>query len=276
MATSNAAGKDAPLIATPTTTVQKRMLGRTPSTDFRTISDLRYPNMFCTKEDYPEVKMTDIAQIAEQVIATKLRWPGVPVLCNKRDIDAAFKRVRAHPDASVILCTEFNATLLGCEATEQTIVFLYLALSCGWMGSPWYFSKIGEGFAMAHRDYSSGNPNRDGTERFDSHLFAGDAIFAEPTIWKRKEMVISRWGHVCRRLPGQGAANGDKLELEGVWSTTHIILGFEVNVEGMTIKLPPAKKSGAWDKINHHMFEPGNRVVTLKKVQDLPGVVNRW
>ena len=61
---SRTAGENDPPIATPTTTVRKRLPGRTLPTDFRIISDLRYTNLFCEKEDYPEVKMTDIEKIA--------------------------------------------------------------------------------------------------------------------------------------------------------------------------------------------------------------------
>ena len=109
---------------------------------------------------------------------------------------------------------------------------------------------------MARRDYSPRNPDRDGTERFDSQLFVDDAIFVEPNVGQRKEMVIACWGYICRELLGHGALNEGKLELECVRSTSHIIRGFEANVESMTIRLPPSKKSDAWDKINHHMIDP--------------------
>ena len=128
---SRVAREDAPLIATPTTTAQKRMPGRTLSSYFRIISDLRYTNLFFRKADYPEVKMTDIEKIADKVIATKMRWRGIPILCTKRDIDSAFKRASVHPDMCAILCTEFSANQLGLVNGGETVIFLYLALPFG-------------------------------------------------------------------------------------------------------------------------------------------------
>ena len=104
---------DVPVIATPTTMVQKRLPCRTLSGDFRIISDLRFTNLYCEKKAYPEAKLTDAKQIAEKSISTKMRWPHVKVVCDKRDIDAAFKRVRLRPDACLILRTEFDSPYTG-------------------------------------------------------------------------------------------------------------------------------------------------------------------
>ena len=41
------------------------------------------------------------------------------------------------------------------------------------------------------------------------------------------------------------AINDDKVDLEGSWGHEHIILGFEVNVELLTIRLPKAKQMDA-------------------------------
>ena len=112
------------------------------SDDFRIISDLRFPNLFCFKEDYPEIKMTDIRKVAEKAVAMKLKWPHVPIMCNKRDIDAAFKRIKVRPDMSVILRTEFSAKVLGVGNDEKTtVLFLYLTLPFGWRTSPAYFRR---------------------------------------------------------------------------------------------------------------------------------------
>ena len=106
--TSKAAGPDAPLIATPTTTAMKKLPGRSISNDFRIISDIRYANLFCIKSDLPDVKLTDIGLIAGGEVALKRKWPNSPARCTKRDIDSAFKRTRVHPDMSLILCAEFG------------------------------------------------------------------------------------------------------------------------------------------------------------------------
>ena len=122
MVTSHVEGDDAPAIATPTTMAQKRLPGRTLPDDYRVISDLRFTNLHCDKADYPEVKLTDIRKIAEKSVATKLRWPRVTALCNKRDIDAAFKRVRVRPDMCIILCAEFEPPKQGIEDEGATVL----------------------------------------------------------------------------------------------------------------------------------------------------------
>ena len=274
--TSHVAGKEAPIIATPTTTVQKKLPGRTMSGDFWIISDLRLPNLFCDKDDYPPVKMTDIRQVAERAVAMKLKWPHVTIMCNKRDIDAAFKRVKVHPDMSVILCAEFSATKLGIEDDDASVLFLYLTLPFGWRASPAYFSQVGEGITLAHRAFISHDPKRDGADYFSSLLFAGEAIFIEPVTGKRREMVISCWGHICRRILGETAIIEEKVELEGEWQTSHILLGFEVGVDNLTIKLPTAKKVDAREYFQDSMLNPGNRIVTVHKVQELRGLANHW
>ena len=274
--TSHVAGKDAPIIATPTTTVQKKLPGRTLSGDFRIISDLRLPNLFCDKDDYPPVKMADISQISERAVAMKLKWPHVTIMCNTRDIDAAFKRVKVHPDMSVILGTEFSAQKLGMEDGESSVLFLYLTLPFGWRASPSYFSQVGEGVTLAHRAFISSEPKRGGADYFSSLLFVDDAIFVEPVIGGRREMVISCWGNICRRILGATAVNKDKVDLEGEWKTSHILLGFEVDVDRLAIKLPTAKRVGAREYFQDSMFNPGNRIATVTKVQELRGLTNHW
>ena len=133
--TSKVAGPDAPLIATPTTTALKKLPGRSISNDFRIISDLRYTNLFCAKSDFPEVKITDICLIAERAVSVKRKWPNLSDRCAKRDIDSAPKRIRVHPDMSLILCTEFSGKFADMEPGE-TVIFLYLVIPFGWLDSP--------------------------------------------------------------------------------------------------------------------------------------------
>lgn len=191
-----------PLIDTPTTTVQKRLTGRTMSSDFRLIPDLRYTDLFCFNTDYPGVKMADVEKNAEKAVALKMRWPPLPILCDKRDTDASFHRVRVHPDMSIILRTEFQATLMGIDDPGDTAILLYLALPYGWRSIPGYFPKMGECITTAHQGYAPNRPERDGSDHFDSQLFEEDAIFVEPDLGQRKEMAISCWEYICKSVVG--------------------------------------------------------------------------
>ena len=155
-------------------------------------------------------------------------------------------------------------------------MFLYLTLPFGWRASPAYFSQVGEGVTLAHQSFISHDENRDGADYFSSLLFVDGAIFIEPDVGRRKDMVISCWEHVCRKLMGSTSTNEDKVDLEGNWNTSHILLGFEVDVNDLTIRLPIAKRIGAWKFFQDAMFNPGNRITTVRNVQELRGLINHW
>ena len=135
---------------------------------------------------------------------------------------------------------------------------------------------MGEGITLAHQEFISDDRERDGVDFPSSQLFADDAIFAEPDIGRRKEAVIAFWEYVCRSLLGPTSASVEKAKLEGAWGTSHIILGFEMNVDELTNKLPAAKIEDAWQFFRAPMFATGNRAITVKKAQELRGLVNFW
>ena len=172
------------------------------SSDYRIISDLRYQNSFCDRADYPDVKMTDVRQIAEKAIATKTKWPRLEILRNRRDIDSAFKRVKICPVMCVILRTGFASDRLGIEDSEATVIFLCLTLPFGRRAIPAYFSPIGDDITLERRGFIPHDEVRDRADYFSSQLFVDDAIFFETELGRRKEMAISRREHVCGKLIG--------------------------------------------------------------------------
>ena len=177
---------DMPLIPTPTTTVVKKLPDRTISTDVRIISDSRMANMFRDKTDYPEIYLTDNSEVATRAITTKRTWPNVKVVCCKRDIDSAFKRARTHPDMCALLRAEFSGRFFDMAGN---IYFLYLALPFGWRGSPAYFSSVGRGISVARKNPPLPNKLRGGPHDMRSLLFVDDAIFIEPLVGERPEIV---------------------------------------------------------------------------------------
>ena len=87
-------------------------------------------------------------------------------------------------------------------------------------------------------------------------------------------MVAERREYICKELLGDSAVNDEKKDIEGSWQETHILLGFEVNVQLMEISLPTDKRSDDWDMLTDPVFNPGNRVVPVKTAHQLRGLIN--
>ena len=77
-------------------------------------------------------------------------------------------------------------------------------------------------------------------------------------------------------LLGSDALNGEKLLEEGEWQEIHILLGFNMNVNSLGISLPSHKVSYAKEVANLSVFTPGNRIVPVKRAQELRGLVAHW
>ena len=129
---------------------------------------------------------------------------------------------------------------------------------------------------MAHGRFAPRDVTRDGAEHFESQIFADDAIFIEPQMGQRLENVVICWEHICCKILGPSSINRDKLDEEGRWQESHIISGFSVNVELLTIELPEVKMMNAREVVMENMIGPGNRVVSVKCIQTLRGLLNHW
>ena len=70
--------------------------------------------------------------------------------------------------------------------------------------------------------------------------------------------------------------NQEKAKLEGPWITSHILPGFEIDVDALAVRLPSAKVADAWAFSQNPMFAPGNRSITSNLAQELRGLINRW
>ena len=109
-----------------------------------------------------------------------------------------------------------------------------------------------------------------------SILRADDAIFIEPRLGRRPEACFSCWGNIFRKLLGDDSPNRYKLTEEGEWEDTHILLGYEINVDSLTTRLPNAKVGGAWGMISDPVFQMRNRAIRVKKAHILRGLINHW
>ena len=89
---------------------------REVSSEGRVVRDLRQANEYSPKERHRAVRTPTHQDIARKIVAEKLKWPGVPVLISKRDIDGAFKRVWWKLDEIGLFATDIEAQQLLKEA----------------------------------------------------------------------------------------------------------------------------------------------------------------
>ena len=89
-----------------------------------------------------------------------------------------------------------------------------------------------------------------GDRPFRRHLFAGDGILMEHDLDGSLGRSAFTWENGSLLVIGDEALNEDNLKIEGLWQSTHIILGYEVNfdefsiaitLQGEKIMAPPPK-----------------------------------
>ena len=93
-----------------------------------------------------------------------------------------------HIQIFVLLCAEFSG---GYFEIEGDIIVLYPTLPFGWRGIPAYFSCVGHGITVSHKQFAPANKVRDGQQNVCSLLFVDDAISIEPRMGMRPEVCVS-------------------------------------------------------------------------------------
>ena len=260
-------------MATPSILVQKRLPDRTISEDMRLIADLRSVNLYTMKEDYRKMAAPSIQTIAKRVALLKRKFPGKEIVCTKRDIDSAFRRISIRPEAAIIMCAELVGKDLG---VYDDCVCFYLALPFGWNGSPGIFALAGDYVKAVIGGYRSQTPQWESSMPFSVEIFVDDIMAIEPRIGRRPEMVVGSAEWVVNQSLGFNAISAAKKKEEGHWSVEHILLGFTVNVDSGVITLPDEKIAGSKRLIQSHMYDPGSRILSLKSLQELRGRYTHW
>ena len=264
---------DEPLIPLPSTNVEKRLPSRRCGEDRRIVWGGRLANLFMIKTDYYRPEIPAIKDIAEHVIALKKSYPHVPTKCTNRDINSAFRQIRLHPDAAALFATEFRGDILD---LEWGIISGYLVLPFGRDGAPGVFASIAAIITRFHNLSSPANPLWAGDHPFRIHLFADDGILIEPDIAGRLEQIAATWGRGSFLAIGNDALNKSKLIIEGLWNSLCNVLGYDVNFGDFTITLPGEKVIGAQVLIRSPCFTPGNRLISLRDVQELQFNMTHW
>ena len=109
------------VLSSPLGRVPKLLPNREVSSEGRIIRDLRQVNAFSPKERHPEVKTPTHQEIARKIVQEKAKWPDVPVLMSKRDIDGAFKRVWWDLKDVGLFATDIEARTILEKAYEEAL-----------------------------------------------------------------------------------------------------------------------------------------------------------
>ena len=83
-------------------------------------------------------------------------------------------------------------------------------------------------------------------------------------------------GTLASRFVRTGCFESGKVGRGGEWRESQILLGFGGNVNSLRIALPTPRIVYAEEVINRAVFTPGNRIIPVRKVQELRGIINHW
>ena len=111
----------------------------------------------------------------------------------------------------------------------------------GWNGAPANFAIFGDAIAAIHSQRGMERPGWLPPFPFLSKLYVVDGLFPDLKIRRRQSPNTNAWGRITLGYPGRKSTNADKLEEEGLWGPTHAMLGFTIDSESLTIRLPEAE-----------------------------------
>ena len=163
-----------------------------------------------------------------------------------------------------------------CVRDRTTYGFSYLSIPFGWGGSPAHIAVLGDAISQIRASYGLVNTSWNFGDDFLSWLYAGDGIFVEICHLQRLSMCTFAWGMVTRKLLGPNATITQKLEEGGNRRTKHIIFGFQVNTDMMSIQLPEAKRAGATVLIHEALDYLDSHMTSLTLIQKVCGFVEHF
>jgi len=208
----------------------------------------------------PGMVLPTVEHVVRTTLYWKWRYPGVPVMLTKRDVDSAFRRIPLEPAG-----VKYFGAVLGAWAV------ILLVLTFGWTSSPPIYALASVAISVLHRSYVPANPDRDGPEPFSSHTYLDDGMLVEPAMGRRLELSALCYEAAVELVLGPGAVSASKKSEEGEWATSAVILGLLVDTEAERMTLPWTKIERLKLLLSDAKWRRGCRHVTLKDVQELVG-----
>ena len=138
----------------------------------------------------------------------------------------------------------------------DTVVFCYLALPFGFIGSPGIYGRLMQAVRFYHRSFPHPSPLWNGNNGFEADVFVDGGMFLEVEIWNRPSLSVTTWEVGDDLFFVGNAISQANLASEGTWGVQLLQLGYRVNLEGDSISLPDPKISGAFNLINAPVSAP--------------------
>ena len=185
----------------------------------------------------------------------------------KIDIASAFMLIRAHPQLSRVMVTEFDGHHFG---LEEDIMMFYGLLRFGWGSRYGHFCRFSDAIARLHQLFGPSQPLRNMPAAFRSKMYIDDGLFIELEIGDRKEQSTNTCEEIARGLFPPNAANEEKNAIEGKRIVGRIFLGLVIDAATLEIRSPEQKRTGDSVLFDGLFLSSGSqsvRIITLQRIR---------
>jgi site-specific DNA-cytosine methylase len=235
----------------------------------------------------PSASPTHLALIF-YIVWLCLLLPGVPLLCCKRDVKAAFKLIWMSIADSNWMGARFPSSLFvaakrkGANVAWSSMFVLFIVLQFGWSESPSEYGVYGWAISMTHRSLGPALICQLPTLAYMNLVFVDDAAIVEPDLFGRAEASCVAYNWSLFQVLGL-SLNLKKLLVDGMLGVCHIFWGITYHLEKASlgvqfiwVELTRSKKikASAFMRLKH--AQPGERAVLLVDHQRLAGNVQWW
>ena len=230
-------------------------------------------NDAATKAPPGEIKLPTIQHLVGDFLFLRSLFPHQRILFAKCDVSGAFQWVGLHQS----IVPYMGSYIEGPEGTGFVEAFSFsLRCTFGFIHSPaeWDIEAKSIGIHIAASRFA--NPRRDGPWEPISREYVDDVMLMSPDIGIRPQLTMFTAENTIKGLLGPKAINLKKHAVEGKWSTSAILLGFEFDSVACTISLSAEKLEKARRLVHDPKFDMGSMDITRHDLQVLQGSLHHW
>ena len=217
------------------------------------------------------------------IVWITLQFPGVPILCCKIDVKAAFKLIWVAISDSNWFGARFASSMFGkARPCWKHLFILFTVLQFGWSESPGEYGVFGWCISAAHRALGPSVACQLAALAFFNLVFVDDAAIFEPDMFGRAQASRSGYMWALAQILGK-ALNIKKLAIDGTLALSHIFWGITYHLErasegpaAIWVEMTRSKKRKSEIFMKQKHAQPGERAIKLVDHQRLVGNVQWW